>query len=149
MSEKDSPYMIIHSTREQALQWGSDMSTEQLKAVIRSRAMNLPGGWLPVAFYRMALMAAEQIGKTEQQMRLAPMRAVFICCNSEHDHVEYARQLAKKIGRDDLEIWPPSMLDDQKNALRSFTGVVLDHAVMLTSKQIYTLAAMKARVGKK
>lgn len=92
-------------------------------------------------------MAAEEIGKTEAQMRRAPMRAVFICCNSEHDHVEYARQLAKRAGREDLEIWPPSMLDDQKNIQRSFTGVVLDHAAMLTSKQLYSLVAARARTN--
>jgi hypothetical protein len=90
-----------------------------------------------------------QMSRTQQQMNDAPLRAVFICANDDHAHVEHVRQLAKGIGRDDLEIWPPSMLDDQKNALRSFTGIVIDDALMLTAKQVYTLTSARQRIKKK
>lgn len=112
----------------------------------QAKLANLPVGWLPLALYQGMIQVYEAINQTSQQMKAAPMRAVYICANSEHEHVEYAKKLAKHVGREDLEIWPPSMLDDQKNVIRSFTGVVLDHAAMLTSKQVYSLVAARAKV---
>ncbi len=70
-------------------------------------------------------------GETTKQMEEAPKDAVFIWVN---EHLSYPRDLARKLGRDDLFIKSPSWLEKNYYGL-SLTGVVLDHAVYLNERQ--------------
>ena len=70
-------------------------------------------------------------GATTQQMEAAPKAAVFVWCNGNTD---YPRLLARKIGREDLQIKSPSWLEDRWRELE-LTGVVVDHAARLTDRQ--------------
>jgi hypothetical protein len=74
---------------------------------------------------------ARGTGKTTQQMKSAPTGAVFVWCNA---HLYYPRMLAKRIGRDDLQIQAPSWLEDRWRGMK-MTGLVLDHAAELTDRQ--------------
>jgi len=81
------------------------------------------------------------LGRTTAQMINAPRNAIFIWCNNL---TVYAEKLAKKLGRDDLKIYPSYILDDHGFWLgRIFAGLVIDHATELREKQreiLYTYA---------
>jgi len=70
-------------------------------------------------------------GTTTKQMKAAPKGAVFVWCNGRTD---YAVVLARKIGREDLEIKSPTWLERSWRGLE-LTGVVVDHAARLTDRQ--------------
>lgn len=67
-------------------------------------------------------------GLTTQQMRAAPAGAIYVWPTAAS--LGYARALAQHLGRDDLEIVPPSILDQGGRRLRGrrISGLVLDHA---------------------
>ena len=70
-------------------------------------------------------------GETTRQMEDAPKGAVFVWCNGQTD---YPRLLARKIGREDLQIQSPTWFEDRWRGLE-LTGVVVDHAARLTDRQ--------------
>jgi hypothetical protein len=71
-------------------------------------------------------------GITSKQIKNAPRRAVFVWVNS---HTDYARRLARKLGREDLEIISPGQLTPDRQCGRRITGVVVDHACELSKRQ--------------
>ena len=83
-------------------------------------------------------------GLTTQQMKAAPQGAVFVWCN---DRTWYAVQLARKLGRDDLQIKPPRWLVESWQGLE-LTGVVVDHAARLSDKQWEGFLYASARAGR-
>lgn len=70
-------------------------------------------------------------GTTTRQMKEAPKGAVFVWCTG---HIDYPILLARKIGREDLQIKTPTWLEDRWRGLE-LTGVVVDHAARLTDRQ--------------
>ena len=70
-------------------------------------------------------------GATTQQMEEAPKGAIFVWCNGQ---TNYAALLARKIGRQDLQIKSPKWLENRWRGLE-LTGVVVDHAAQLTDRQ--------------
>jgi len=84
-------------------------------------------------------------GRTTKQMQDAPKGAIYIWVNQ---HLAWPRDLARKLGREDLQIVSPLYVDDfHKLAGRTLTGIVLDHATDLTSRQydIYRVALTRVR----
>ena len=73
-------------------------------------------------------------GRTTKQMQDAPKGAVFVWCNS---NIAWPRDLARKIGREDIEIVRPSWLEGESFMGRRMSGVILDHATgpMLNHRQ--------------
>lgn len=75
-----------------------------------------------------------QQGKTAQQMLNAPHGAVYVWVN---DSLSYPKALARRLGRDDLDIKTLTWLDDDNHFMgREYSGVVLDHAAVPTGKQM-------------
>lgn len=72
-------------------------------------------------------------GLTTRQMETAPQGAVFVWCNG---HLDYPQALARKVGRDDLEIVSPTVFESNYFLGRNLTGLVIDHAARLTDRQI-------------
>lgn len=67
-------------------------------------------------------------GRTTRQMQAAPIGSLFVWCTPRLD---YPRHLARQLGRDDLRIVSPSVLDFGAERLRGWRGapaIVLDHA---------------------
>ena len=83
-------------------------------------------------------------GRTTRQMLAAPLKAVYVCVN-EQDTRRYARELARKINRGDLELVGPSWLGDKWEG-RILSGLVLDHACRFTSRQWEGLRGARTRV---
>ena len=81
-------------------------------------------------------------GTTTQQMEGAPKGAIFVWCNG---HTDYAVRLARKIGREDLQIKSPTWLDDGWRGV-TLTGIVVDHAARLTDRQRDLLQEALTRV---
>lgn len=71
-------------------------------------------------------------GTTTRQMQDAPKGAYFVWCNGQ---LEYPKALAKKIGREDLKIIRPYDLERDRMCGIEFTGIVVDHAAVLTDEQ--------------
>lgn len=84
-------------------------------------------------------------GRTAEQMRKAPKKAIFIWCNK---HLNYPKLLARHLGREDLQIQGLSILDDSARRLHGLepTGVVVDHAARLTDDQFEGLEYVVSRV---
>jgi hypothetical protein len=76
-------------------------------------------------------------GRTTRQMEAAKPKAIFVCA----DHgCRRSRDLARKCGREDLELVAPSTLDwPNRFAGREISEIVVDHAVVLTAQQRETL----------
>lgn len=68
-------------------------------------------------------------GRTTRQMLAAPKDAIFICAGPSR----YSKALARFLGRDDLKIYSPEVLE-RSMGLRP-TGLVIDHAADLTERQ--------------
>lgn len=66
-----------------------------------------------------------QSGRTTQAMQAAPRDAVFVWCNH---HLDYPKDLARKLGRDDLKIVSPSWLTDRRWVGLELSALQLDHA---------------------
>jgi hypothetical protein len=72
-------------------------------------------------------------GTTTRQMHDAPKGALYIWCNSQ---LHYPRDLAKELGRTDLVIDSPTALEwPGRHVGKKLTGIVLDHACVLTDDQ--------------
>jgi|GEM_PF-5536226 len=70
----------------------------------------------------------QQTGRTTEQMQKAPRDAVFVWCNGR---VHYPRELARALGRHDLQIMPSSYLRSPGNVLSCKRRVVVDHAFFM------------------
>ena len=88
-------------------------------------------------------MTDRQTGRTTKQMQDAPENAVFIWVNQ---HLAYPEMLAQGLGRDDLEIKPPSWLKERNTRAREFSGLVIDHAASLDDDQIYAISCARIDV---
>jgi hypothetical protein len=76
-------------------------------------------------------------GRTTRQMQQAPHGAVFIWCVARS--VNYARDLARSLKREDLRIMTPAALDPPGHRLMGIrVTIVLDHACSLTDRQLET-----------
>jgi len=88
-------------------------------------------------------------GRTTKQIRDSPKSAIYVWCNRD---LHYPREIAKKIGREDLEIVSPSIFDHGAEKLRGreITGMVIDHATYLNPSQIegYDYARLRIRMNK-
>ena len=86
-------------------------------------------------------------GATTQQMEAAPKGAIFVWCNGRTD---YPILLARKIGREDLQIKSPSWLTSHVWRGVSLAGIVVDHAARLTGREWeelhYALACVRPNV---
>ena len=90
-------------------------------------------------------MDDRQTGKTTRQMENLPQLAVYVWCNSI---LGYPKDLAKKIGRTDLEIVSPHWLVDQRWRGRSLTGLELDHACRLNEREYEAFESALTRVNR-
>lgn len=82
-------------------------------------------------------------GATTKQMTEAPQYAVFVWM---HGDLEYPRDLARHLQRDDLEIVSPMWLDNRRWMGLRLRGVVVDHAVLLSEAQWRSLQGARAKV---
>lgn len=82
--------------------------------------------------FQSTIRHGRQVGNTTRQMQLAPKNAVFVWINHQ---LHYPRELAAKIGREDLEIVSPDWLSDNRWAGRTFSAIAVDHAASLTDSQ--------------
>jgi hypothetical protein len=82
-------------------------------------------------------------GKTTKQMQDAPPKAIYVWCNR---HLDYPKNLARKLGREDLEIVSQSFIDMGRWRGRVFSGIVLDHALELTERQEYEYKIMRGYI---
>lgn len=78
---------------------------------------------------------APKDGTTTKQMQDAPERAIFVWPVARS--LSYARDLARHLGRDDLEIVPPVWLEEKRWQGAS-RPVILDHAALyhMTDRQV-------------
>lgn len=72
-------------------------------------------------------------GRTSRQMSAAPKDAFFIWCNSR---VDYAKALAYHLNRGDLHVRSPDWLSGERWHGMRITGIVLDHALILSTKEL-------------
>lgn len=72
-------------------------------------------------------------GRTTQQMLAAPRNAVFVWCYQ--GSLPYARELARKHGREDLTVVSPLRFETDYFRGREISGLVLDHATRLNDRQ--------------
>ncbi len=83
-------------------------------------------------------------GFTTAQMKRAPLGSLYVWPVS--GSINYAKALAHELGRDDLEIVSPSVLDRKAERLRGrrLTGLVLDHACEPTAEEYDVLREIRA-----
>ena len=89
---------------------------------------------------------ARGTGRTTKQMKEAPQNAVFIW--GTPGSIGYAVDLARRIGREDLQIKTPVWLKDNWQGLK-LSGVVVDHATTLNDEQHEGLRKALIRIGAK
>ncbi len=82
-------------------------------------------------------------GTTTQQMLVAKQGALFIWVGGS---LHYPRDLARRIGRTDLQIENPDYLDSDRWAGRNFSEAIIDHAASLTRRQFDAWQHLIARV---
>lgn len=85
---------------------------------------------------------SRQTGATTEQMRSAAAGAYYVWCNSALD---YPKDLARKLKREDLRIVSPWWLETGYQGLE-LKGLVVDHACRLTEQQEAGLRHAIARV---
>lgn len=75
-----------------------------------------------------------QSGRTTQQLRDAPTDSVYVVCNQNAK--DYTRRIAQSLGRGDIHIVTPAVLDDE-GWVRSLKrpAIVVDHATRLVGRQ--------------
>lgn len=73
-------------------------------------------------------------GITTKQMQDAPKGSVFIWCNQ---HTRYPKTIARTLGREDLKIYGPGILEHDAIRLRGqeVPAIIVDHAANLTENQ--------------
>jgi hypothetical protein len=87
-------------------------------------------------------------GRTTKQMQAAPKGAIFVWCNGG---THYPKELAKKIGRPDLDVVALDALNDPMRFRgKQISAIVLDHATPLymTEKQGQGLRQLLPLIGK-
>lgn len=86
-----------------------------------------------------------QSGRTTRAMQELPKGAVFVWVNQ---HLDYPKQLARKLGRDDLQIVSPQWLVDRRWTGLDLTGLNLDHAAreVMTDEQCRAYQEAMTRV---
>lgn len=80
-------------------------------------------------------------GRTTHAMRAAKKGSVYVWVNH---HLDYPKQLARKLGREDLVIVSPEWLRSAQWRGRQFPDIMLDHEARLDSPQweAYTVVRM-------
>lgn len=80
--------------------------------------------------------------RTTKQLECAPKGAVFLWCNAD---TEYPKRLARRIGREDINIQGKHVLGNCAEWFRGrrITGLVIDHAVQLTDDEYINLSIAK------
>lgn len=88
--------------------------------------------------------ALRQTGRSTKQMLHAPPGSVYVwpCDNS----IDYAKALAEYLGRSDLEIIAVYRLRPDKIRGRRLTGVMVDHAVRLTTPNFLAISNARESV---
>ena len=84
-------------------------------------------------------------GRTTRQIENLPYGAIFIWCSGS---THCPKMLAKKLGREDVEIFSISVLDQDTLRGREVTGMGLDHAAKLSTSQLekYNMLRVCVRV---
>jgi len=83
-------------------------------------------------------------GRTTEQIRNAPLGAIFIWCNFDTD---YPKMLAWELDRRDLLIWSRSILSNSDPLRgRRLKGIVVDHACLLTPDEHANLLVLQHQV---
>lgn len=85
-------------------------------------------------------LGGRRSGKTAAAMQASPKGAVYIWVS--HD-LRYPKELARKLGREDLEIVGPNWLTDFVWQGRTFSEVVKDHATSFSMKHWYLYDVVK------
>lgn len=88
-------------------------------------------------------MTDEPLGRTTRQMMAAPRDAIFVWPVGRTR--DYALDLAKHLGRDDLLITTPENMRRHFEASRR--PVILDHGCRLTESQLNDVFHQKRRSG--
>jgi len=95
---------------------------------------------------RVRVMDVSQRGNgfTTAQMQRAPRGAVYVW--PVHESLGYAKDLARSLGRGDIEVVGPSVLERGGERLRGrrLTGIVLDHACEPDAEEYLTLRYIRA-----
>jgi hypothetical protein len=65
-------------------------------------------------------------GRTTKQMEALPINGVYISCH--HAACHYDKNLARMLGRHDIQVVPPSWVTSTQWRGKSFSAVVRDHA---------------------
>lgn len=82
------------------------------------------------------------VGQTSMQMKAAPIGALFIWHN---ERLECPRGLAAEVGRTDLLILGPSVLENGAERLKgcTFPAIIVDHAGQMSAEESEALTAAK------
>jgi hypothetical protein len=111
-------------------------------------AYGLIEGWVIMSLTVLSLGSIKQEfrrdGTTSEQMRLAPLNAFYIWPSK--GCINYAYELARHLGRDDLHIVSPSWLTSGQWHGIEITGIVVDHACELNRYQLIDLEAARVRI---
>jgi len=83
-------------------------------------------------------------GITSEQIRSAKQGALFVWCN---ESLQYPRSLARALGRLDLKIVGPGILNDREQLRgQEWPEIIIDHAARLTAVQREGLAHLTPQV---
>lgn len=84
-------------------------------------------------------------GSTTRQIQSAPKNATFVWCN---EHFQYARDLARRLGREDVVVKPRSALSNH-SLMGLNCAVIVDHALFdvkpVTAREYEALQYILAR----
>lgn len=85
-------------------------------------------------------------GRTTRQLLAAPQGAYFVCPN-RNEALYYTARLADHLGRRDIVLCDPDWISSPNRWYgKTFSAVILDHAVQLNSRQDHWLPELYARV---
>jgi hypothetical protein len=76
-------------------------------------------------------------------MEGAAKNALFVWCNGG---LQYPKELARRLGREDLEIVSPDYITSDRWRGREFSDVVFDHAVSFHPKARYHIQEIRTRI---
>lgn len=85
-----------------------------------------------------------QEGATTEQIKAAPHGAIYVWVNS---NTRYPKDLARTLGREDIQFVAPSWLDSHNWRGRAFSAIILDHAARLTDTQWDGLIEVRRRTN--
>jgi len=86
---------------------------------------------------------ARQTGQTTSQLKAAPKNAVFIWVSGA---TQYPRDLARKLGREDLKIVGPDWLTSDRWRGLELSDIILDHALTLKGREWEAYDHAKTRI---